>query len=77
MTKPSKMPKTNDQGKILKMVSRNEQFERNGGGQFVAMTKAFKNKKKYDRKQEKNELRKNLSSFYSTASIHAWPSLQS
>lgn len=33
--KKSKLTKSNDMTKIIKMISRDEQFERNGGGQFV------------------------------------------
>ena len=46
------------------MISRDEQFERNGGGQFVAVNRAFKNKAKYNRKDKKKELRNDLSSFF-------------
>ena len=45
------------------MISRDEAFERNGGGQFVAMNRVFKNKKKYDRKQNKREAQ-NASLYY-------------
>lgn len=47
------IPKTNDINKIIKMISRNEQFERNGGGQFVAINRPHKNLKKYNRKRDK------------------------
>ena len=46
------------------MISRDEQFERNGGGQFVAVNRAFKNKVKYNRKDKKKELRNDLNSFF-------------
>lgn len=46
------------------MISRDEAFERNGGGQFVAMNRVYKDKKKYNRKDKKNELRKDLGSFF-------------
>lgn len=52
--KKSKLTKSNDMTKIIKMISRDEQFERNGGGQFVATHKVYKNKKKYDRKRDKS-----------------------
>lgn len=60
--KLSKMTKSNEQNKILRMISRNDQFERNGGGQFISVDKAFKNKKKYCRRQNKRELRNELGS---------------
>lgn len=62
--KKSKTPKSNSPVKILRMISRDEAFERNGGGQFVAMNRVYKDKKKYNRKDKKNELRKDLSSFF-------------
>ena len=52
--KKSKRTKSNDPAKILKMISRDEQFERNGGGQWVAMNRVFKDKSKYDRKRDKH-----------------------
>jgi predicted site-specific integrase-resolvase len=61
--KKSKPTKSNEQYKILRMLSRDEQFERNGGGQFVAVNRAFKNKVKYNRKDKKKELRNDLNSF--------------
>ena len=61
--KKSKPTKSNQTYKILRMLSRDEQFERNGGGQFVAMNRAYKNKKKYNRKDKKKELRFDLNSF--------------
>ena len=51
--KKSKRTKSNDPAKILKMISRDEQFERNGGGQWVAMNRVFKDKSKYDRNRDK------------------------
>lgn len=51
--KKSKLTKSNEMAKIIKMISRDEQFERNGGGQFVSTHKVYKNKKKYDRKRDK------------------------
>lgn len=76
--KHSKRTKSNEQNKILRMISREEQFERNGGGQFVSMNKIHKNKKKYDRKQQKKDLRNmDLRSFYivSYIIILSYPSL--
>ena len=46
------------------MISRNEQFERNGGGQFVSMNRIYKDKNKYHRKDKKKELRNELNSFF-------------
>lgn len=63
--KKSKQTKSNEQYKILRMLSRNTQFERNGGGQFVAMNRVYKDKKKYNRKDSKREFRSNLDSLYS------------
>ena len=51
--KKSKIPKSNDPVKILRMISREDEFERNGGGQWVAMNRVFKAKSKYDRKRDK------------------------
>lgn len=59
----SKITKSNDPVKILRMISRNEQMERNGGGQFVAVNRIWKNKKKYDRKAYKKGLRDSLNPF--------------
>lgn len=61
--KKSKITKSNDPVKILRMISRNEQIERNGGGQFVAVNRIWKNKKKYDRKAFKKGLRDISQSF--------------
>lgn len=44
---------SNDVVKALKKANREIAFERNGGGQFVAQTKVYRNKKKYDRKRDK------------------------
>lgn len=52
-----------DHIKALHIVGREDQFERNGGGQWVAMNRPHKNKKKYDRKQSKKEIR-NLSPYF-------------
>lgn len=59
----SKLTKSNDPIKILRMISRDAELERNDG-KFVATTRAFKNKKKYNRKDDKREFRKNLDSLY-------------
>jgi len=45
------------------MISRDEELERNDG-KWVAVTRAFKNKVKYDRKTQKKELRNELSSSF-------------
>lgn len=62
--KKSKPTKSTEQYKILRMISRDEQFERNGGGQFVSMNRAYKNKVKYNRNDKKKELRGDLSSYF-------------
>ena len=45
------------------MISRDFELERNDG-KFVSVTRAFKNKKKYNRNDKKRELRKDLGSLY-------------
>ena len=60
----SKPTKSTEQYKILRMLSRNEQFERNGGGQFVSMNRVYKDKSKYNRNDKKKELRDNLNSYF-------------
>ena len=55
--KKSKIPKSNDPVKILRMISREDEFERNGGGQWVAKNRIWKDKTKYDRKKQKKSLR--------------------
>ena len=62
--KKSKPTKSIEQYKIIRMISRNEQFERNGGGQFVSMNRIYKDKNKYHRKDKKKELRNELNSFF-------------
>lgn len=62
--KKSKQTKSNEQYKILRMLSRDAQFERNGGGQFVSVNRVFKDKKKYNRKDNKREFRNSLNSLY-------------
>ena len=49
-----KMTKSNEPHKILRMLSREEEMERNDG-KWVCMNKTFKDKKKYDRKEKKKE----------------------
>ena len=61
--KKSKQTKSNEQFKILRMIARDLELERNDG-KFVSITRPFKNKKKYNRNDEKRELRKNLGSLY-------------
>ena len=46
--KKSKQTKSNEQFKILRMISRDLELERNDG-KFVSVTRPFKNKKKYIR----------------------------
>jgi hypothetical protein len=46
------------------MISRDEQFERNGGDQFVSINRVYKDKSKYNRKDNKREFRKNLDSHF-------------
>ena len=43
--KKSKITKSNAMDKIIKMISRNEQMERNGGGQWVSTHRVHKSKK--------------------------------
>ena len=50
--KKSVRTKSNDPAKILRMISRDEELERNDG-KWVAMNRAYKNHKKYDRKRDK------------------------
>lgn len=61
--KKSKQTKSNEQFKILRMISRDFELERNDG-KFVSVTRSFKNKKKYNRNDKKRELRKDLGSLY-------------
>lgn len=63
------MTKSNQIHKILRMISRDEQFERNGGGQFVSMNRVYKDKSKYNRNDKKKELRNDLNSFLFIYSI--------
>ena len=66
------MTKSNQQNKILRMIARDEQFERNGGGQFVAMNRVYKDKSKYNRKDKKKELRNFLSSYFFIQDNHPY-----
>ena len=61
--KKSKQTKSNEQFKILRMIARDLELERNDG-KFVSITRPFKNKKKYNRNDKKRELRKDLGSLY-------------
>jgi len=61
--KKSKPTKSNEQYKILRMLSRDEQLER-FDGKFVAMNRAYKDKSKYNRKDKKKELRNDLNSYF-------------
>ena len=56
------MTKSNEPHKILRMLSREDEMERNDG-KWVCMNKAFKNKKKYSRKENKKDLRAELKPF--------------
>ena len=56
------MTKSNEPHKILRMLSREEELERNDG-KWIAVNKTFKDKKKYDRKENKKDLRNELKSF--------------
>jgi hypothetical protein len=46
------------------MISRDEQIERNGGGQFVSMNRVYKDKSKYNRNDNKKEFRNDLNSIF-------------
>ena len=56
-------PKSKNLNKILRWISREEQFERNGGGHFVAMNRKYKDNSKYDRKTIKKETRDSCVSY--------------
>ena len=62
--KSKNTPKTSNPSKIIKWISRLNEIERNGGGQFVSMNRVYKDKSKYNRKDMKKELRKDLSSYF-------------
>ena len=61
--KSKNIPKEINPSKIIRWVSRNNEIERNGGGQFVSMNRAYKDKSKYNRNDKKKELRNDLNSF--------------
>ena len=61
--KKSKPTKSTEQHKILRMISRDEELERNQG-KWVAMNRVFKDKSKYNRKDKKKELRNDLNSYF-------------
>ena len=61
--KLSKPTKSNSQHKVLRMIARNEQLER-FDGKFVAMNRKYKDHSKYNRKEAKRELRRNLRGSY-------------
>lgn len=62
--KSKNIPKEINPSKIIRWVSRNNEIERNGGGQFVSMNRVYKDKSKYNRKDNKREFRKNLDSHF-------------
>ena len=59
--KKSKRTKSNDPKKILRMISRDLELERNDG-KWISSDRAWRNKKKYDRKRSKKEFKKDLDS---------------
>lgn len=61
--KLSKPTKSNDQHKVLRMIARNEQLERYDG-KWVAMNRKYKDRSKYNRKDAKRELRRDLRGSY-------------
>lgn len=62
--KSKNIPKNINPSKIIKWVSRLNEIERNGGGQFVSMNRVYKDKSKYNRNDKKKELRDNLNSYF-------------
>ncbi len=58
--KKSKTPKSNAMDKIIKMISRNDQMERNGGGQWVATHRVHNSKKQYSRRRFKQETKREI-----------------
>lgn len=62
--KSKNIPKNANPSKIIKWVSRLNEIERNGGGQFVSMNRVYKDKSKYNRNDKKKELRDNLNSYF-------------
>lgn len=59
----SKPTKSHDQHKVLRMIARNEQLERYDG-KWVAMNRKYKDRSKYNRKDAKRELRRDLRGSY-------------
>lgn len=71
--KLSKPTKSNDQSVIIKMISRDDELERNHG-KFVPKNVAYVNRKKYHRHLQKNALRRELSGhFHSILSLDDIP----
>lgn len=62
--KSKNIPKNINPSKIIKWVSRLNEIERNGGGQFVSMNRVYKDKSKYNRNDKKKELRDKLNSYF-------------
>lgn len=60
--KKSKPTKSTEQYKILRMISRDEELERNQG-KWISMNRVFRDKSKYNRNDKKKELRNDISSF--------------
>ena len=58
--KKSKITKSNAMEKIIKMISRNEQMDRNGGGQWVSTHRVHRSKKQYSRKRFKRDTKQAL-----------------
>ncbi|MBR5085681.1 MAG: hypothetical protein IKX31_01590 [Muribaculaceae bacterium] len=58
--KKSKTTKSNAMDKIIKMISRDEQMERNGGGQWVSTHRVHKSKKQYSRRRHKHDTKQAL-----------------
>lgn len=56
--KKSKITKSNAMDKIIKMISRNEQMERNGVGQWVATHRVHKSRKQYSRRNYKRDTKR-------------------
>ena len=57
--KKSKRTKSNDPVKILRMIARDEELERNDG-KWISMNRIYKNKKKYSRNRSKREFKRDL-----------------
>lgn len=58
--KKSKRTKSNAMDKIIKMIARDEQMERNGGAQWVATHRVHKSKKQYSRRRFKQETKREV-----------------